>query len=162
MIKIKDLILELQKCDPETNVLLQIDDDRFRNIKKTKIVKSRWFFNFFEKNWGIDVRINLLEHIFSNNGVGNSVNNSYGLADRVMRNGFATYSHTNLEKRMQNSIDAIECDEDLSEKAKKEKTQKLNEAYQKEKIFYDFINSDKFKQEYKDMCKQKSYFVINF
>ncbi len=158
MMKIKDLILELQKCDPETNVILQIDDDRFRNIKKTKIVNSRWFFNFFEKNWSIDVRINLLEHIFSNKGF----DNSYRLADRVIQNGFATYSHTNLEKRMQNYIDHIKYNEDLSEKAKDKKIQELNEAHQKEKIFYDFINSDKFKQEYKDMCKQKSYFVINF
>ena len=158
MIKIKDIILELQKCDPETNVLLQIDDNRFKNIKKTKIIKSRWFFNFFQKNWGIGVRRTLLEDIFSNNGF----NNSYRLADRVVQNGFDTYSHTNLEKRMQNSIDSIKYDEDLSEKAKNKKIQELNEAYQKEKIFYDFINSDKFKQEYKDMCKQKSYFVINF
>jgi hypothetical protein len=63
---------------------------------------------------------------------------------------------------MQYSFDAIKNNEDLSEKAKNKKIQELYESYQKEKIFYDFINSDKFKQEYKDMCKQKSYFVINF
>ena len=49
MIKIKDFILELQKHDPETNIILQIDN-RFKNIKKTKIIKSRWFLNFFIKN----------------------------------------------------------------------------------------------------------------
>lgn len=158
MKKIKDIILELQKCDPETNVLLQIDNSKFKNIKKTKIIKSRWFFNFFDKNWGIDVRRTLLENIFSNNGF----DNSYRMADRVIRNGFARYSHANLEKGMQYSFDAIKNNEDLSEKAKNKKIQELYESYQKEKIFYDFINSDKFKQEYKDMCKQKSYFVINF
>lgn len=158
MIKIKDFILELQKHDPETNIILQIDDDRFKNIKKTKIIKSRWFFNFFNKNWDIDVRITLLENIFSNNGF----NDSYRMANRIIQNGFATYNDVNLEKRMQNSIDSITYNEDLSEKAKNEKIQELKEAYQKEKIFYDFVNSDKFKQEYKDMCKQKKYFVINF
>ena len=84
------------------------------------------------------------------------------MANRIIQNGFATYNDVNLEKRMQNSIDSIIYNEDLSEKAKNKKMQELEEAYQKEKIFYDFVNSDKFKQEYKDMCKQKKYFVINF
>ena len=157
MIKIKDLILELQKHDPETNIILQIDN-RFKNIKKTKIIKSRWFFNFFNKNWDIDTRITLLENIFSNNGFGDS----YKMANRIIQNGLAKYSYIDLEKRMQNSIDDIKNNEYWSDKAKSQKIQELNGVYKKEKIFYDFVNSDKFKQEYKDMCKQKNYFVINF
>ena len=157
MIKAKDLILELQKHDPETNIILQIDN-RFKNIKKTKIIKSRWFFNFFNKNWDIDARITLLENIFSNNGFGDS----YKMANRIIQNGLAKYSYIDLEKRMQNSTDDIKNNEYWSDKAKNQKIQELNGVYKKEKIFYDFVNSDKFKQEYKDMCKQKKYFVINF